>query len=85
VGAHRRNGPVESDSSENVGKLCRWCRIRPVVSDWYVGRKVGFCYLTSDHQPFVISQVVVAINDSDVFEPVARIESDRRKVVFLNA
>jgi hypothetical protein len=42
VAANRRNGPVVSDSSGFERKLVRWCRIRPVVSDWYVGFSVGF-------------------------------------------
>jgi hypothetical protein len=37
VAANGRNGPVVSDSSGFERKLVRWCRIRPVVSDWSVG------------------------------------------------
>jgi hypothetical protein len=42
VAANGRNGPVVSDSSGFARKLVRWCRIRPVVSDWSVGFSVGF-------------------------------------------
>jgi hypothetical protein len=42
VAANGRNGPVASESSGFERKLVRWCRIRPVVSDWYVGFFVGF-------------------------------------------
>jgi hypothetical protein len=42
VAANGRNGPVRSDSSGFERKLIRWRRIRPVVSDWYVGFSVGF-------------------------------------------
>jgi hypothetical protein len=42
VAANGRNGPVGSDSSGFARKLVRWCRIRPVVSDWSVGFSVGF-------------------------------------------
>jgi hypothetical protein len=42
VAANGRNGPVVSDSSGFERKLVRWCRIRPVVSDWSVGFSVGF-------------------------------------------
>ena len=33
---------VVSDLSGFERKLVRWCRICPVVSDWYVGFSVGF-------------------------------------------
>ncbi len=33
---------MESESSENQRKLVRWCRFRPVVSEWSVGNGVGF-------------------------------------------
>ena len=42
MAANGRNGPVVSDSSGFERKLVRWCRIRPVVSDWSVGFSVGF-------------------------------------------
>ena len=42
MAANGRNGPVRSDSSGFERKLVRWCRIRPVVSDWYAGFSVGF-------------------------------------------
>ena len=42
MAANGRNGPVVSDSSGFARKLVRWCRIRPVVSDWSVGFSVGF-------------------------------------------
>ena len=42
MAANGRNGPVTSESSGFERKLVRWCRIRPVVSDWYVGFFVGF-------------------------------------------
>jgi hypothetical protein len=42
VAANGRNGPVRSDSSGFERKLVRWCRIRAVVSDWYVRFSVRF-------------------------------------------
>jgi hypothetical protein len=42
VAANGRNGPVTSDWSGFERKLVRWCRIRPVESEWYVGFFVGF-------------------------------------------
>jgi hypothetical protein len=42
VAANGRNGPVTSDWSGFERKLVRWCRIRPVVSEWSVGFSVGF-------------------------------------------
>jgi hypothetical protein len=48
VAANGRNGPVASESSGFERKLVRWCRIRPVVSEWYVGFSVGFS--TCNHE-----------------------------------